>query len=301
MAEYFTDMKDLLFNMESTLKAYQNTDLDFINTWKVGVLPSIPAFPALVLLPQSEIVLKRLSNQKRYVERSVLVELYLLDFDTSRLYENLVEKSETVFNILQDKFYILNEDKERTCYSFELTNIDFSDRGPWGNKMLQKARFIFKGRSWETITRTRTVDMIYCTPRELLDHVYDQLDADKADLQIGKVHKGVIEPTGKFPLVSVSVERRADEKDTGQDFQRPDLNFLLYSYLTPRTNSLTQLLKITDLTLDWLATHSFWGGRAVDTYLNRVDYDVYTTKKQFLYTSLISSMVEQRQEVAYDV
>ena len=71
-----TTSVDLLLELKKILVANQRSTLKDVKTFKIGVLPPTPVFPAINVMPEEEFFVDTFSSGKYSVWRHYLIEVY---------------------------------------------------------------------------------------------------------------------------------------------------------------------------------------------------------------------------------
>ena len=99
MPTYETTMKDLL----TSIKTMAKTDSDFsgIQTWKRGILPPMPTFPAFTVLPIRETFPRIYAGGRYHVERDVAIDVYVKGLESEVIAERVMDWAEEIKELVQ--------------------------------------------------------------------------------------------------------------------------------------------------------------------------------------------------------
>lgn len=202
-------MYQTLTNIKNTLLGYKDTTLKTISTWKVGILPPLPAFPCIAILPEKERIIKRGSNGSQTIEREIVIEVY----------SKATKVSDATFQI-QD---IMNEIKNigqiqisglwnNSCFDFDMYSESYLEPVLLkSNKVIHGGSMRFKFRDHHTIPyllRKKKSIINETSSKNLVDAVYNIIYSYKNDntyslSTINLFDKQDIPALSKFPALTV--------------------------------------------------------------------------------------------------
>lgn len=136
-------MKNFIIDLIEILKD-NSSDISEIKTYKKGVLPPLPAFPALSILPQSETFSYQYSGGKYRVAKEVELQLYLKGLSLKVIKESLRSLIKRITRILTDNYTLSG-----TLYDLYLESQGFQDPLVLTNSIIQSATIRIIGYSFE--------------------------------------------------------------------------------------------------------------------------------------------------------
>jgi len=326
MSEQFT--ADIL----QKIKLYLQSDLTGINTWKLGILPPVPVFPAIAILPTSENTVKYLSSGQRTTRR-----VYDLEIHTKGLSVEAVEKK---------NYELVNKLEEllRTNLNYNLrdTILDLVIGSPVSQVQptsIDSSQFICT-----SILKVETFSKNYIANRlvgktdlnsdttnesasyTLLLKLFNFLKVLRtvpvttyglADVVV--LEKNEIPATAKLPAVLViQPDYDVNRKWAGMDSQNKRLEIKVLTRAVPQEAQLLQNLDITKRILQALEVYTYLSftddsriqmhtiadylenqrERIVNSTVVDVQYDI--SPDYFYYITTISLLVETRKEAIFN-
>jgi len=280
-------MKQTLTDIKTVLLTYQNTTLSDVKTYKRGVLPIAPSFPALAILPEKEKIIRRRSNGQQIVEREISIEVYTKAAKKEFAVSQVMDIMDVIKNIGQAQITSL---WNNTCFDFDMYSETYmepvvlkSTQVVYGGSM----RFRFRDHHIIPISsRKRKASVAETKASDILDAVYDAIYSYRNDqtYSLSDVNifvKQDIPPLSKFPAITVIEGKTNRLKSlTGMDNVSRIFDISVWTELVDKEYSLDKNLDIVEilkniLEIEYTFTNSTvaraYNSQIIQTMYNRND------------------------------
>ena len=282
---FSTTMSGLLTSVKARFLEYQNTTLADVNTYKRGILPPIPLFPALVLLPYTEVIGRYVAPNKYYVTKSIFVELYEKSLSSSSSLRETTKLADVVRDILYADRQFKDSGGTPICYDSVITLESYGEEVPYKNQMLQKTSFLVEFTMKEDLPSalgTDTDDIVSTDVNDLTDTIYSAIYAERSSSlsNVKTYKKDVIEPVMTFPAVCVLANAgEADHTWAGFDTVAKTFEIIVLDKMLDKEALLNRVLGITEDIKDILQQHYKLDGKALNSSIGTITYGVYHDQK----------------------
>jgi|GEM_PF-7132237 hypothetical protein len=295
----YTNMKTLLADLKTLGKSYANgtkgTSLNYIKTWKIGVIPPKAVYPMVAFVPRYETYGGYRNGGIYRVNRYVDIEVYSLNttmINTGTIQSICTNTLEMFYDVAQPNNYkMLNDVSEPTVFHFEPGRIEY------GNQMIEDQRIqratipmIFS--SWEATPTTTVGTAVNDTSvKSIGEFIYETLKAE-TNLKSSKMlysHNYPPFTIGEGNVISVleNVDER-NRRETGRDNPTGYIDIFVWSKLSPHESYLDLNMDVVENIKDALQAIPTLGNRAYRSHFERVDYGV--NMQALLYVSRLKFM-----------
>ena len=288
---YETTMKDLVVKVHKVFVDNKNK-LPLLKTFKNGVLPPLPAFPALSILPETDIYIYGISGGKYKVRRNLSIQLITKGLNKRVNRDQLTEMMDGISRIIRD-----NSTFEDVCYDSFIEVQDLDDPVEKSNSILSFGVMHLSCLSYETlpVIRFNTVDLYESRGSHLLSQIYDKFIEYKNHptyplTALKSLNIQVMKPTIAFPSVLIS-EMGADRRRrlAGIDLIDRDVRIEIFTKLLDKDFALFSNLDITERIKRILQIDTNLSGATIDSNILRIDYTrTRSDTAGLLYNSIIS-------------
>lgn len=267
--------KLILDQIKTDLLAYQNGTLSGIKTWKRGVLPPNPLFPALTIIPIREIHDNRMAGGDYDSNRDFEIQVYCKSKRMKDATDNAKAFGVAIVDIIKTDFHWQN-----LCIDSEVTGPNLGDPIELIDTNIAVSTVALTTTSRETLPTDRdaTSNTRY-TSKQIIDELrivfqgYYDNPAGALDLSdIGAIHKSVFPTVAKFPALTISAPSMDNDRTfAGADTEVQNLQVGVWTKLMDKEVQLDSNLDIAEVVKQILQKRGKWG------YLNTIDtieYDI---------------------------
>ena len=268
-------MKNFIINIIDVLKD-NNSTISSIKTYKKGVLPPLPVFPALSVLPISESYNYNYSNGKYRVNREVNLEIYIKSISLKNAREQLRDLIENVKTILTENYTI-----EGLVDDLHLRTLDFDDPLSFGDSILQRGVITINGFTYENKPSDRLSDssISEATENQIIDELKDMFITYKDDATyplntIKSLNVQTIAPQVAFPavLIAGSLASQRYREYTGLDVLDMTCEISVFTKLVDKDYALYTNLDIAENIKRNLQRVANLNGYLLDPEIERINY-----------------------------
>lgn len=268
-----TTTKGLLDQVKATLLNYWNTTLKGVVTIKRGVLPPIPAFPAIAIMPEQEEYRYWAGKNRYWVNRELSIEVYSKGPTVKTARE---ETEKLIYQLIE----IFKKDHQWNSNAVDST---------WSKETYFEP--ITTGRSYiqggvvtlivtsdeETPSTEDYTDVTGTSVKDLIDTVYSTIETYKNSTgalsvsNIRKLEKQSIPAIADFPAVTIVIDYAdRDRTYAGVDEVAYTLTISIFTKLLDKEVNLDSNLALLETVKDIIQKHNMWGGKALTTTVDRV-------------------------------
>ena len=293
-----TNMNNLLTTIKYNILLYQNSTLAKNKTYKKGILPPIPVFPAITILPESEELFSFSSGNEYKVNRRIRFDIYGHGFDLGNVHTNCIELTNAIKDIINLKYKWTSEGGSAQCYNTIIENEVFGDPYPYKNRFLQKCSLTMNCFSGATLPNQELTDTpVEEQAEDFLTTVYNKVYSYKPTTfaKIQSFAKGVTPPFSTYPALVVSENTETPTHyEAGRDKLERDFEIVIYHKLLDKEGILTRVIAEVENVKTVILTNPKWGGKAVWTTITNIDYGVFVDERSYLYSAFIGFRVDAK-------
>lgn len=276
-------MKQTLTDIKTVLLTYQNTTLEDLNCFQRGILPPMPAFPALAILPEKERIIRRRSNGQQIVERDISIEVYAKAARREDAVVHTMDIMEAIKNIGQAQITSL---WNSTCFDFDMYSETYIEPVALkSNQFIHGGSMRFRFRDHHTIpvgSRKRKASVAETKASDILNAVYDAIYSYRSDLTYSLADVNIfvkqdIPPLPKFPAITV-VEGKTNRLKslTGMDDVTRIFDISVWTELVDKEYSLNKNLDIVETLKDILEIeYTFTNSTVAQAYNSQIVQTTY--------------------------
>jgi len=296
MADHYTNMSDLLTALKERLLLYQTSTLSAVKTWKRGVLPPIPTFPALAILPVNEALSSPRSGGAYRCDRELLIEIYTKGLTPEKIMKSNLEIVEAVKDVLKTE-YELDHNAIKRTYDLVMDTHTLGEPYPFKNSIVQKSTIPVICRSLEKFPTMSARDtgrfdtsITDSNPSDLMDKVLGVLSSYGSYTKAPKVQrKGTLPPCMSYPSLHVLEDTdRKERYAAGVDRPNRIFTIALFNRQLDKEVLLNTLMTLTEEVKDCLQENPKFGNRCSNSWIPTVDYGTFNTESGPLYGVFIT-------------
>lgn len=291
-------MNDLLSAIKYNLKLYKTTTLSKVKTYKKGILPPIPIYPAVAILPEDEYYFGFGSKKKYKAIRRIRFDIYGHGYDLGNTYTNTMEITNAIKNIVTTKHQWTDSSGNDQCYNTFKEEEIFGEPYPFKNRYLQKSSVTISCYSFECLpTQILSVTPVEETAEDFLTTLYDKVKSYKSTTlsHIKSFAKGITPPLSTYPAVVVSENTETPiQYEAGRSRLERTFDIVVYHKLLDKEGILERVLKEVENVKEIVFTNPKWDGKAVWTIIDGVDYGVFINENSYLYAAYVTITVNAK-------
>lgn len=289
-------MKGLLTSLKDILKTHSVSGgvLQGVAI-KRGILPPLPLFPTICLLPSEETYFERSSGGRYKVRRGVVVEMYVKGLDTRDMVYDIMEYIEKLKQIFRDNFTVSG-----WCYDVELGDSMLGEPTPYKNRFVQHGTLpIFcKSKEFVAAPASSGTDLHEEAIKDLLDRIYAKVLASTDLTNVKLKKKAVVEPTGEFPMIAVNENIEASRREDEVGIERVERVFelLTFTKMMAKERALDFCLDITENVKALVQKYRRWDGYCWNSWIDRINYGMYTDNTMMMYNTQINLICQCKEK-----
>jgi hypothetical protein len=276
---YTTTMSTLLTAIKTRLQA--QSGLSGIKTWKRGILPPLPVFPALAILPMQEVLFQPMSDGTYWVDRTLRLDVWMKRYEsTEKALTDAMNLMATVKTAIRTE-YEWPVSGVAQCTETLYGEEEIGEGRDWGKAtFVQPVMLELTCRSKEaypTVTVTKTTQEVATRP--FVDHVVSVLDGYRSTTLAAlraPVTGHTILPiaTRRFPVITVTedTERLTHDYAAGIDAANRELVIHVFTQLLDKETMLNDNLSLVEAVKDICQSTYAWGGRCVTSEITQIRY-----------------------------
>lgn len=286
-----TTIVDLLYQIKNTLLRHQRGSLKDIKTFKLGVLPPQPIFPALNIMPEEETYSYPFNGGKYEVHRSFLIEIFVRHDTPASAMEQTRDLVGHLKEILKS-----NRDMDGHAVDVEFHPRFFEEVIAFQGKYLQIGTIPIRVLSYEFLPENRVDEdvIVPTTSSELVKEIYEtfqlyRLRPGNLSLKtIEQLEKSRIPPIPKFPAISlIEPQIGQDRFYTGLDAGRRDFDISIYTRLLDKDPLLIENLTLLEVIKDIVQINHRFSGKCIQSFIDSVQFIRQTLNIGNVYTTTI--------------
>lgn len=274
-------MKDLLTRIKNRLLQYNNDTLSDVITYKRGILPPIPAYPAIAILPEEEVIRYMFTGGLYRSDKSVSIEIYVKSASREYARNKSSELLDAVRDIIQSDIY-LNRYVKDTAISDEVYGIDVT----MGSTFIYASSMKLKCSTRESFPSSRTIEynVSNSTISNFVDTVVNIFKAKSALSSIQMWIKWSTGNIGRFPAIEFNVGSISrDRSFLGAEDVTIPLEINLYCKAGAKEQLLNRALDYSETIKEVIHENPTWNGICYKSSISSITYDIYSDINHFLY------------------
>ncbi len=289
MADYYTGMWTLLNAIKSKFLEYQSTTLSSIKTYKLGIMPPRPAFPAISILPVSERLYSPKSDGTYRSDKVVNIEIYhkgLKLEDVSRTNRDMIDY---VKDVLYDN-YRLKYGGEYASYDTVIDVEIISEPQNFKDSIIMKSTIPITCKTFEQITKGNvTTSIEESDGKDLLDEIYSTIDAYSFTNAQKKIGRGTVPPTILYPSIYVVENTNFPERyEAGIDRPNSMFSISVFEKMLDKEYLLRNLITTIDDVKTCLFNNQRFSNKVRTSWVQSVDYGFFTAGETLLYSANVN-------------
>jgi len=293
LGNFSTNMKTLLTSIKDSLKA--DSDFANINTWKRGVMPPEPAFPAISVVPLRERKTEHFAGGMYHVERDVALNVFVKSLNPREALGDAMDWIEEMKEHVQ-----ANYQWSETAMDTRMGAEQFGEPESWTKAaMVQPAALPLTVISKEWLYANDTTTTISeGSARALGDYINTTLKASAllTNISQSNFYWKVVPPIPRLPALCL-VENTETFMRTWAGADEPIRAFVisLWTKLLDREQMLDDNLDIVEDVKDVIQANHTWGGRCRYSDIVGIIFGERITEEVALYSSSIQLLCHSRE------
>jgi hypothetical protein len=253
-----------LTDVKNTLLGYQTTTLDMIKTFKRGVLPISPAFPAIAVLPYSEFIESRRSNGEQVIKKDIVLEVY----SKSMKREEALGEVENILNAIKNIGQAEISSKwNTTCFDFTMSSETYQHMNINSSTLLVVGLMPMSFLDKVTIpiaSVKKASTMAETDSKTLIDAIHSvfltyRTDATYSLADVNYIGKQNIPALPNFPAITIIETPLKRERNwTSVDTVSRQFDISIWTQLVDKEQSLNKNLSLTETVKSILEIENEW-------------------------------------------
>lgn len=292
--------RQLIDTMKNVLLSFRESELRGINTWKRGVLPPIPAFPALTIMPE-RVDFEYSHNNKKYTAKWLIsVEFFARQRTPEEAMEQVRYYSGVTKQIFKEYFKW-----DGLAVDSEVFPKEYEELIPFQGQYLQMGAIPIEVITYEE--QPQNLDIVnefrWTDSVDLIAAVFDRLTKQKNESnmslrQVRQFYRSQIPPIPDYPAITVIEPITNNERVyTGLDANTRIFEISVFTHLLDQEVNLDMNLDIVETLVDILQVYYMWGGRCIDSPVLGVQFFRDTNEIGKVYRSTITYQCQSPEEV----
>lgn len=289
MEIYQGKMSDVLVNCRDVLRnnvtRFGKAHPDF---FKVGFLGQSPIYPAIAVMPSSQVIVQTKSNREYLVSREVAIQVYDIGASRAEAESAIQRHLDILGDILRrDREYFLKDSNERSiAYNFDWGSQNINPMPfalPSGGFVMEALVILtFFSKWWRPTRKVKSSNYTYVSEEEAYGRVFNKLDNQRrggALSQLGVLAQAQGVPrdvgfTGSLRIATRNPERYA----AGMDLTNMQYEFIVYSKMLPDEQSLIGNCDLVEAAWEIVDQDETFGGAFYDSNFDSIQW----REKQFV-------------------
>jgi len=262
-----TTAKDILLELKRVLVSEQVRKLNSVRTFKLGVLPPQPTFPAINIMPDSESYEYTLPGGKYKVLRNYLIEVFSRHRSPAEAMNQTRDLVGLIKQVVKENIRVNDQ-----SIDVEIFPRVFEETITFQGQFLQAGTIPIRAHSYEFMPENRLEanTLVPTTSSELIGIIHRTLDYHRSQppplslRNIVQIEKSRIPPVANFPALTV-IEPQLDQNREYAGLDAGDRLFELtiWTRLLDKDPMLLEALDILEVIKDIVQIHHMWEGRSM--------------------------------------
>jgi len=306
------DGKTLSQAIKDQLLEYQNSELREIRTWKRGVLPPTPTFPACSVMPERVRILYP-RNRQAELHWDFNIELFARHKTPREALETVQRLAQAVKMIIKQHFKfgaISGSPSSTLVLDTEIKPVYEEVIPQPTGQYMHMAVVPLEVIQYEDLPEELIIESTagLTDGVELVQFIENRLEAfarDSSQLslrQVAQFSRSLVPPIPQFPAITISgAITEHDRALTGLDIVNHSFDFSVFTSLLPQEVNLDLNLVLVDLLIQIIWVNFAWGGRAEMTTVEEVEFVRERSEVGHVYRSTITANVQCREKISLEV
>ena len=298
---FSTNMSTLLSNVKQVF--LDNKGTIGVSHLKKGVLPPLPVFPVIAILPISESIIQYRNNGAYVIQRGINIEVYDKNYDVKVANEKVKDIITNIVNVCQTQNQLGANRWSTSVFDSTWSDASYEQPFAYKNQIVQTGTLSMTFISNENmpIGRPSYVTVVETNFSDVLDQIYtiinsyvDGSDATFDLTAVKTIYKKEIPPIGNFPCITINGGVTSRERArTGEDTTNFSVEIVVWTKLLDKEWTLNQNLDLVEILKDVIQYNEQWNGKAVSSIINSIDYERANVNKiGFTYRTVFNITVE---------
>jgi hypothetical protein len=300
-----TTMNDLLTAIKYNILRGQSTTFSTVKTYKKGILPPIPVFPAITITPEREFPFKFYSNKAYKVVRKIRLDVYGKGYDLKNCHIHTIELIKSLKDLAISFYRWPDSGGTDQCYNTEMESEILGEPIPYKNRYIQKCSLTINCYSWEALPDQDFADTsTEESADDFLSTVYDKVSSYKNTTlaKVKTIVKGVTPPIPVYPAIVVAENIETNiHYEAGRDRLDREFEVVVYHKLLDKEGILTRVINEVENLKTIIHTNPRWDGKSVWTRITDITYGMYIDENSHLYSAVISFTSEAKKRLVVPI
>jgi len=292
--------RQLIDKMKQVLLSFRERELRGINTWKRGVLPPMPAFPAIAIMPERVDFDYSHSGGKYTARWLISVEFFARQRTPEEAMEQVRHYAGVTKHIFKEYFKW-----DGLAVDSEVFPKEYEELIPFQGQYLQMGAVPIQVITYEEQASPREVynDFRWTDSVDLIQQIFERLtkqrnEAQMSLRQVSQFYRSQIPPIPEYPAVTL-VEPLTDNERvyTSLDANTRVFEISVFTHLLDQEVNLDVNLDIVETIIDVLQVYYMWGGRCIDSPVLGVQFFRDTNEVGKVYRSTITYQCQSPEEI----
>ncbi|KKK66601.1 hypothetical protein LCGC14_2962470, partial [marine sediment metagenome] len=271
-----------------------------IDRWKRGVLPPMPAFPAVAIMPERVDFEYSHSGGKYTARWAINVEFFAKQRTPEEAMEQVRYYSEVTKSIFEEFFQW-----EGLAIDSEIVPREYEELIPFQGQYLQMGAVPIEIVTYEEQPANREVltEFRWTDSTDLIQVIYDRLTRQKNESQmtlkqVKQFYRAHIPPVPDYPAVTLTEPIIDHERTyTALDSNSRLFEISVLTHLLDQEQNLDLNLDLTEVLIDILQAYYAWGGRCINSPVLGVQFFRESNELGKVYRSTISYQCQSLEEI----
>ncbi len=295
-----TTARQLIDAMKNVLLSFRERELRGIKTWKRGVLPPMPAFPACVIMPE-RVDFEYSHSAGQYTARWLIsVEFFARHRKPEEAMEQVRYYSGITKHIFKEYFQW-----DGLAVDSEVFPKEYEELIPFQGQYLQMGAVPIEILTYEEqppeleiFNEFRWTDSV-----DLIQTIFERLTKQKNESamslkQVRQFYRSQIPPIPDYPAITLIEPITNNERIyTALDANTRIFEINIFTHLLDKEINLDMNLNIVETLIDILQVYYMWGGRCIDSPVLGVQFFRDTNETGKVYRSTITYQCQSPEEV----
>ena len=269
-------LKDVIDTLKDNAEEFESNNLS-IQTYKKGVLPPLPTFPAVSVLPQRELFNYGWTGGKFKIEKEAELQFYVKGLNLKDARKQLRALVEMSTHILTDNYTVNNDD----IYDLYIEDETYDDPLTLANSILQGCNLTIHGYKYDykPLDKLPAENLVYTNQNEIVESIYNFFKAYKnhQDYPLTSINSLSVNSIGtavRFPavLITGSLDNTRERSFTGIDTLFLQNEFSIYTKLMDKDAALYSNLDLSYNIFRLLQIANSLGGRFLNAEVMEINY-----------------------------
>ncbi len=292
--------KQLINTMKKVLLSFRDRELKGINTWKRGVLPPMPAFPAMTIMPE-RVDFEYTHSGGKYTARWLInVEFFARHRSPEEAMEQVRYYSGVTKHLFKEFFQW-----DGLAIDSEVHPKEYEELIPFQGQYMQMGAVPIEIITYEDqpTNRETLTEFRWTDSTDLIQVIFDRLTRQKNESvmslkPVKQFYRSQIPPIPAYPAVTLIEPITNNERVyTALDANTRIFEASVFTHLLDQEQNLDLNLDLVEVIVDVLQTYYMWGGRCIDSPVLGVQFFRESNEIGKVYRSTVTYQCQSPEEI----